>query len=124
MERLRPSNVTFIMKNMDGQEVSIRHGHTITYSTDGLSDRRQEELFDMVAYYGYIAAEKEPFYDGIPRTTLRNCIKVRLMPRNHTKAETHKVTISDFLEEKLHDKLMIDCPQYYIKNPRYSKKPT
>lgn len=100
---------------MDGADVTIRHGYTITYKTELLTKDREEELFNLVAYYGYLANEQEPYEDGIQRTTKTSCIKVRLLPSNHSKAETHQVTIRDFITDNLHQKLVRDCQQYYIK---------
>ena len=109
------SRLTFLMDDMDGQEVVIRHGYLITYVLDDRGDARAEELLSELAYYGYIATEAEPYADGELRTTKESCIKVRLIPSNKQKAETHPVTIQDYLEDEIHQKLTKWSKQYYMK---------
>ena len=103
------------MDDMDGQSVLIRHGYLITYVLDDRGDARAEELLSELAYYGYIATEEEPYEDGEPRTTKESCIKVRIIPSNKSKSETHPVTIQDYLEDGIHQKLQKWSKQYYMK---------
>ena len=109
------SRLTFSMDDMDGQSVLIRHGYLITYVLDDKGDARAEELLSELAYYGYIATEEEPYENGEPRTTKESCIKVRIIPSNKSKSETHPVTIQDYLEDEIHQKLQKWSKQYYMK---------
>lgn len=103
------------MNDMDGQEVLIRHGYMITYVLDDGGDARVEELLSELAYYGYIANEEEPYEDGEPRTTKSSCIKVRIIPSNKSKSETHPVTIQDYVDGEIHKKLTKWSKKYYMK---------
>ena len=111
------SDITF--KDQHGNDVDLRNGQTVTFDISNLSPEGQEETLSTIAYYGYLAAEGEPYDDGIPRVKKEAFIKLRLRPSNHQKSETHKVTMRDVQENGLLDLLTGKSAGYYIKI-RYS----
>jgi hypothetical protein len=119
MERTLGLNTTLkpvlTIADMEGNDVHMTSGYTITYDISKVTEDEQEDLLNTIAYYGYLASEEEPFNDGETRTTKRGCIRIRLYPSNKQKCETHRVTIRDIKENNLHEMLKGKCQLYYMK---------
>lgn len=115
MERTLGLKQVLTIADMEGNDVQMTSGYTITYDISKQTEHEQEQLLNTVAYYGYLAAEEEPFNDGQTRTTKRGCIRIRLYPSNKQKCETHRVTMRDVQENNLHELLKGKCQQYYMK---------